>query len=90
MNGDSVFVIDEGNYIFDLYLNWIVNLCQFSFVLNQVLGVVENGLFLDICDVVVLGFGDGCVEVYDINYGFVEEIKFDFFENDNIFIDILD
>ncbi len=90
MNGDSAFVTDEGNHILDLHLNRIANPRQLSLVLNQVPGVVENGLFLDICDAVVLGFGDGRVEVHDINHGSVEETKFDFLENDNIFTDISD
>jgi ribose 5-phosphate isomerase A len=43
-------------------------------------GVVENGLFIDICDAVVIGFGDGRVEIRDINTGTVE--------TDNLFSDL--
>jgi ribose 5-phosphate isomerase A len=43
-----------------------------SLVLNQIPGVVENGLFIDICDIVVIGHADGRVEVRDINKGTVE------------------
>jgi ribose 5-phosphate isomerase A len=87
MNGDHPFVTDEGNHIVDLHLNRIGNPRQLSLVLNQIPGVVENGLFLDICDAVVIGFGDGRVEVRDINNGAVEEERYDFLEEGNLFSD---
>ncbi len=49
---------DEGNYILDLNLRRIGNPRQLALVLNQIPGVVENGLFIDICDIVVIGNGD--------------------------------
>ncbi|KIC07501.1 ribose 5-phosphate isomerase [Leisingera sp. ANG-M1] len=90
MNGDAPFVTDEGNYILDLHLNRIGNCRQLALVLNQIPGVVENGLFIDICDTVVIGYGDGRVEVRDINEGTVEKDKLDFVENDNLFTDLQD
>ena len=63
---------------------------QLALVLNQMPGVVENGLFIDICDVVVLGFGDGRVELRDINEGTVQHDKMDFVEGDNLFGDLAD
>ncbi|WP_368187389.1 ribose-5-phosphate isomerase RpiA [Aestuariibius sp. HNIBRBA575] len=90
MNGDVPFITDEGNHILDLHLNRIGNARQLSLVLNQIPGIVENGLFIDICDAVVIGHGDGKVEVRDINEGTVEESKVDFLENDNLFSDIAD
>lgn len=88
MNGDRPFVTDEGNHILDLYLGRIGNARQLAMVLNQVPGVVENGLFIDICDVVVVGYGDGRVETRDINQGTVETEKLDFVEIENLFRDI--
>jgi ribose 5-phosphate isomerase A len=88
MNGDHPFVTDEGNHISDLHLNRIGHARQLSLVLNQIPGVVENGLFIDICDVVVIGYGDGRVEVRDINKGSVEESRFEFEENENLFRDM--
>ena len=85
MNGETPFVSDEGNHILDLHLNRIENVRQLSLVLNQVPGIVENGLFIDICDTVIVGYGDGRVEVRDINKGAVEEEKFDFLDDDNLF-----
>lgn len=90
MNGDAPFVTDEGNYILDLHLKRIGNARQLALVMNQIPGVIENGLFIDICDTVVIGFGDGRVEVRDINEGTVEKDKLDFVENDNLFTDLQD
>ena len=90
MNGDVAFVTDEGNYILDLHLNRIGNPRQLALVLNQMPGVVENGLFIDICDAVVIGFGDGRVEVRDINTGTVSTDRLDFVETDNLFTDVSD
>ena len=90
MNGETPFITDEGNYILDLHLGRIGNAQQLSLAMNQMPGVVENGLFIDICDVVVLGYGDGRVETRDINQGTVEEDRLDFLESDNLFTDMLD
>ncbi|MGR3456170.1 ribose-5-phosphate isomerase RpiA [Pseudooceanicola sp.] len=90
MNGAAPYVTDEGNYILDLHLNRIGNARQLAMVLNQIPGVVENGLFIDICDKVVVGYGDGRVEVRDINDGSIEEGRLDFLEDDNLFRDLGD
>lgn len=90
MNGERPFVTDEGNYILDLHLGRIGKANQLAMVLNQMPGVVENGLFIDICDVVILGYGDGRVETRDINEGTVEEDRLDFLESDNLFTDLQD
>lgn len=90
MNGEAPFVTDEGNYIIDLHLQRIGNARQLALVLNQVPGVVENGLFIDICDVLVLGHGDGRVELRDINAGTSEQDRIDFAESANLFSDLTD
>ncbi len=90
MNGDAPFVTDEGNHILDLHLNRIGNARQLAMTLNQIPGIVENGLFMDICDVVVVGYGDGRVEVRDINDGTVQEDRINFVESDNLFFDLMD
>ncbi|EPX78853.1 ribose-5-phosphate isomerase RpiA [Salipiger mucosus] len=90
MNGDTPYVTDEGNHILDLHLSRIGNARQLAMVLNQIPGVVENGLFIDICDQVVVGYGDGRVEVRDINAGTVSEGRLDFAEDDNLFRDLGD
>lgn len=88
MNGDRPFITDEANYIVDLHLHRIGNARQLSLVLNQIPGVVENGLFIDICDTVVIGHGDGRVQVRDATSGAVEETKIEFAVSDNLFADL--
>ncbi len=90
MNGDDPFVTDEGNFIIDLHLHRIGNARQFGMVINQIPGVVENGLFLDICDVVVVGQANGRVEVHDIHSGQTEEDRIELLESENLFSDLAD
>ncbi|PTE16075.1 ribose-5-phosphate isomerase RpiA [Pseudogemmobacter blasticus] len=73
MTGDQPLRTDGQNHILDLHLNRIGNPRQLSLVLNQIPGVVENGLFIDICDTVVVGHPDGRVQVRDINSGRFDE-----------------
>ena len=58
-SGEAPERTDEGNLILDLRLGRIGDARELALVLNQVPGVVENGLFLDLCDVVVVGAPDG-------------------------------
>ena len=90
MNGDRPLITDESNYIVDLHLKRIGNPRQLALVLNQIPGVVENGLFIDICDIVVVGHGDGRVTVRNINSGSVEDDRIDLVPGDNIFADLGD
>ncbi len=90
MNGDKPLVTDEANYIVDLHLKRIANPRQLAMVLNQIPGVVENGLFIDICDIVILGHPDGRVVLRDINSGETEDSRVDFAPADNIFADLGD
>lgn len=61
-NGD-VYLSDSQNLIVDLQLNHIENPEQLSLWLNQIPGVVENGLFIGIADQVILPDGDGTIKV---------------------------
>ena len=88
MNGDTPYVTDEGNHILDLQLNRIGNARALALALNQIAGVVENGLFVDICDVAVLGHADGRVELRDPDGGLIEESRIAFAETDNLFSDL--
>ncbi len=90
MNGASPLVTDEANYIVDLHLKRIGNPRQLALVLNQIPGVVENGLFIDICDIVIVGHADGRVTVRDINAGSVHNDRIEFAPSDNIFADMGD
>lgn len=90
MNGTQPFVTDEGNYILDLALGRIGNARQLALVLNQVPGVVENGLFVDIADQVVIGHSDGTVELRDLTTGVAETStrRVDLEDARNIFMDL--
>jgi ribose 5-phosphate isomerase A len=90
MDGDALFVTDEGNHVLDLHLGRIGNARQMALVLNQVPGVVENGLFIDICDVVITGHGDGTVEVRDMNAGETKTTAVEGDLGDNVFGEIAD
>ncbi|MEM6311110.1 MAG: ribose-5-phosphate isomerase RpiA [Pseudomonadota bacterium] len=90
MNGEAPYITDEGNHILDLHLKRIGNPGQLALVLNQVPGLVENGLFIDICDSVVIGYGDGRAEVRDINEGTVQTDRLDFVESDNLFANLME
>ncbi len=90
MAGTEPFITDEGNFIFDLHLKRIGNPRQLSAMLNQIPGVVENGLFIDICDVVIVGQANGHVEVRDITNDTREVVRFDVRDDDNIFADLSD
>ncbi|MEJ1991256.1 MAG: ribose-5-phosphate isomerase RpiA [Maritimibacter sp.] len=88
MNGDAPFMTDEGNHIIDLHLERIGDARKLALILNQIPGVVENGLFIDICDKVVIGHQSGRVEIVDINEGTHQEDQILFADDDNIFRDI--
>ena len=90
MSHSSPYITDEGNHVLDLHLVRIGNPRQLALILNQIPGVVDNGLFIDICDTVVIGYGDGRVEVRDINEGTIETDRIDFVETDNLFKDLSD
>ncbi|SFO85832.1 ribose-5-phosphate isomerase RpiA [Tranquillimonas alkanivorans] len=90
MDGEKPYVTDEGNYIVDLHLNRIGNARQLALVVNQIPGVVENGLFIDICDIAIIGHGDGRVEVRDINTGTTQEDRIEFVDTENLFRDLND
>lgn len=90
LNRDASYRTDEGNLILDLHLRRIGNPHQVSLMLNQIPGVVENGLFLDICDVVVIGDADGGVEVHDGKNGSITREQVDLREEDNVFVSVAD
>lgn len=86
--GDAALRTDENNYILDLHLNRLVDPRPLAMALNQIPGVVENGLFIDICDYVVLGHEDGRVTVQDLENGLFEDLRPVFDPNAPIFADM--
>ncbi|MGB2476917.1 MAG: ribose-5-phosphate isomerase RpiA [Paracoccaceae bacterium] len=63
MEKNKPFITDEGNYIFDLNLSEIQNPRKLCVDLNIIPGVVENGLFIDVCKAVVIGYSDGTATI---------------------------
>ena len=88
MSRGTPYVTDEGNFILDLRLRRIAEPLKLSSALNGLPGVVENGLFIDICDVAVVGRSDGRVGVRDIRAGTDETENIDIPENHDVFDDI--
>ncbi|WP_062763162.1 ribose-5-phosphate isomerase RpiA [Falsirhodobacter sp. alg1] len=90
MAGDVPLRTDENNYILDLHLKRIGNPQSLALALNQIAGVVENGLFLNICDTVVVGHPDGRVEVTEHGSPARQVAQIDLATTSNIFSDLGD
>ncbi len=58
----EVFVTDNKNWILDCRFERIAEPETLSKALNAVPGVVENGLFIDLCDVLILADGNGKIQ----------------------------
>ncbi len=56
----SPFVTDDGNYIIDLKFESIDDPAKLERDINQVPGVVENGLFVGVADLLLVGYEGGC------------------------------
>ncbi|MEA1904940.1 MAG: ribose-5-phosphate isomerase RpiA [Candidatus Hadarchaeota archaeon] len=59
----SPFVTDDGNYIIDLKFRSIDDPAKLERTINQVPGVIENGLFVGVADTVFVGYEGGCVRL---------------------------
>lgn len=56
---DRAFMTDEANLILDLSLEEIPNAYELAAVFQDIPGVVEHGLFLNICNLAIIGQDDG-------------------------------
>jgi len=54
------FVTDDGNYIVDVKFRSISNAAKLEQVINRVPGVIENGIFVGVADIVLVGHEGGC------------------------------
>ncbi|MFQ5648961.1 MAG: ribose-5-phosphate isomerase RpiA [bacterium] len=57
-----IFVTDNKNYILDCFFGLIDEPGKLSEEINAIPGVVENGLFVGLTDMIVVGYEDGHVE----------------------------
>ncbi|MGP6139382.1 ribose-5-phosphate isomerase RpiA [Jeotgalibaca sp. A127] len=60
---DSFYLTDEDNYIIDLHMDKIEDPHALERELNQMVGVVEHGLFLDMVTRVLVGRNDGVQDI---------------------------
>lgn len=56
---DQPFITDNANYIVDCEFDKIDDPQQLEKELNVIPGVIENGLFIDLTDIVIIGSRDG-------------------------------
>jgi ribose 5-phosphate isomerase A len=61
----EIYVTDNGNYILDCDFGKIQDPLKISVELNKLPGVVENGIFAEMAELVVVGYNDGHIEVLD-------------------------
>lgn len=61
----KIFVTDNGNYILDCDFGKIEDPLKISVELNKLPGVVENGIFAEMAEIVIVGYNDGQIEVLD-------------------------
>jgi ribose 5-phosphate isomerase A len=59
MKDDTFFITDSGNYIIDCTFQRIDNPKKLESEINNIPGVIENGLFLGLTDIVIMGTEDG-------------------------------
>ena len=60
MEGKNYFVTEDNNYTIDLSLNFITDPYKLEQELKLIPGVIETGLFLNICDVAIIGNEKDC------------------------------
>lgn len=63
MAGDAPVVTDEGNFLVDLALAEIGDPAALDAALIAIPGVVDTGLFIGMCDTIVIGHTDGRAEL---------------------------
>lgn len=62
MDNNLPFLTDNGNYILDCQFKKIKEPKELAIYINMIPGVVDNGLFVGMTDIVLIGFDDGGIE----------------------------
>lgn len=62
IHDERVFVTDNGNYIVDCHFMNIEDPKRLHQQINQIPGVVDNGLFVDMADQIIVGYHNGDVK----------------------------
>jgi len=68
MRNGNVVVTDSGNYLLDARLRAIEDVGSIAIRLNEIPGVVNNGLFVGIAGEVVVGHPDGTAEIIGLPF----------------------
>ncbi|GGI17997.1 ribose-5-phosphate isomerase RpiA [Gottfriedia solisilvae] len=63
LKDNAPYITDNGNFILDCYMNTIEKPEVLSVQLNMIPGVVENGLFVNMADTVIIGGSNGEIEI---------------------------
>ncbi|KKI88964.1 ribose 5-phosphate isomerase [Bacillus sp. SA1-12] len=64
MDNNTPFITDNGNYILDCDFEIIQDTNELNNTLNMIPGVVENGLFVNMADTIVIGNRNGSVNTF--------------------------
>ncbi|WP_026887237.1 ribose-5-phosphate isomerase RpiA [Clostridium beijerinckii] len=59
MKEEEIFVTDNGNYIVDLHIGKPMNINDVYNKVNRITGVLETGLFINMCDRIIIGTNSG-------------------------------
>lgn len=59
MKEEEIFVTDNGNYIVDLHIGTPMNINDVYNKVNRITGVLETGLFINMCDRIIIGTSSG-------------------------------
>jgi ribose 5-phosphate isomerase A len=62
MKNDHPFLTDNGHYILDCQFGNITDPSQINIALHLIPGVVETGLFIDMCHIAIIGYPDGSIK----------------------------
>ncbi|MEI9944940.1 MAG: ribose-5-phosphate isomerase RpiA [Chitinophagaceae bacterium] len=61
LHDNKPFVTDHGHYILDCPFKKIDDAMKLNTALHLIAGVVETGLFIDMCNMAIIGYPDGTV-----------------------------
>ena len=63
----KIFITDHGHFILDCHFQKIEDAALLQTQLNNIPGVVDNGLFIDLADGALIGYGDGTIKEFWIS-----------------------
>lgn len=67
MKEEEIFVTDNGNYIVDLHIGTPMNINDVYNKVNRITGVLETGLFINMCDRIIIGTSSGAKIINNSN-----------------------